>query len=46
VESYRKPATGEPIKAANPLNKINNPKAFVNFSRPSRSTRIIEVKEM
>ena len=30
----------------NPLNKVRRPKALVRLSRPSRSTRMMEVREM
>lgn len=40
------PAIGVPTIAAAPRNRIRSPNAFVNFSNPSKSTRIIEVNEM
>jgi len=35
---------GGPIKEATPWNKSRIPNAFVNFSSPSRSTRITDIK--
>ena len=46
VASYKAPAIGEPTIEAAPLNKIKRPKAFVNLSKPNKSTRIIDVREM
>lgn len=46
VASYSAPASGDPTIVAAPLNRISNPNAFVSLSRPSRSTRIIDVSEM
>ena len=38
------PANGGPTNEAAPRNKHNRPNALVNFSKPSISTRITEVK--
>lgn len=37
---------GEPRKAANPRKSITKPNAFVSFSKPNKSTNIIEVSEI
>lgn len=39
------PAKGGPIIAATPWNIKSSPKAFVNFSNPSRSTTIIVLRD-
>lgn len=38
------PPMGAPIKLAIPWKRSSKPKAFVSFSRPSRSTSITEVR--
>lgn len=43
VKSYKAPAIGGPISEATPWNNSNKPNALVNFSRPSKSTRITDV---
>jgi hypothetical protein len=35
-----------PMIAAAPLNRINKPKALVSLSRPSKSTKMMEVSEI
>lgn len=44
VKSYKSPANGGPIRDAIPWNSSNSPKALVNLSRPSKSTKITDVK--
>lgn len=39
------PASGAPIIAATPWNSNSSPKAFVNFSKPKRSTTTIDLRE-
>ena len=43
--SYMKPTVGGPIAVATPWNTSNIPNAFVNFSKPNKSTNKIEVIE-
>lgn len=44
VKSYSEPAIGGPINDAMPWNNSSSPKAFVNFSSPSKSTKITDVR--
>lgn len=46
VASYKAPASGDPTIAAAPRNKINKPNAFVNLSKPNKSTNMIDVSEI
>jgi hypothetical protein len=39
------PAIGAPMQAAIPWKRSKSPKAFVNFSRPSKSTRIMDLRD-
>lgn len=44
VASYKLPTIGGPMNDAMPWNSKSNPNALVSFSRPSKSTKITEVK--
>lgn len=44
--SRRTPASGVPTQAAAPRKRMTRPKEFVSFSRPTKSTRIMDVNDM